>query len=562
VARVAVLGGFTTAPMTDLLRHLLAVEGTACTLLSGQFDNYAAELLEGESAIHAFAPSALILLPSNRHLVCDAKLTDPPERHRAAATQVVRDLLALCHRANRNGATEVVLGNFLPPPYHDPGPYRARTLGSDWNFTRLVNMELGIAAPRFVQVCDVEFLAARRGLLGSRDERGWFESKQIGAPDLIADIAREAARIIVTGRRPPKKVLVMDLDQTLWGGVIGDEGLTGIELGDTSARGEAFKAFQRHLLSLGQRGVLLAVCSKNDEAIAKSVFERHPEMVLRLDHLAAFKANWNPKSDNIREIAAELGLGLDSLVFVDDNPAEIEIVRQFCPAVTGIALGPDPSTYVAQLKESRCFEPHQLTVEDEQRTSSYRAEIDRKELLAGATDMDSYLRSLAMVAQVRELEAIDVPRAAQLINKSNQFNLTTRRRTEGEVEALLGAPGFAAFTVRLADRFGDHGLISVVILASAGEALEVDTWVMSCRVLKRQVEDLVTNQIVRIARARRCRRVVGRYLPTDRNGLVRDLYPDMGFSLGAETPGERAYQLEVERFQERPTHITITRLAS
>jgi FkbH-like protein len=236
---------------------------------------------------------------------------------------------------------------------------------------------------------------------------------------------------------------VLDLDNTLWGGVVADDGLEGIEVGDTSPRGEAFKAFQKYIASLKARGILLAVASKNDHAKAAEVFEKHPEMVLRLGDFVSFQANWEPKSDNIRRMAAELNLGLDSFVFVDDNPAEIEIVRQFAPEVATIELGPDPSEYVAQLQDCRLFEPRNITSEDVERTQQYQSEAQRQALSATITDMDAYLASLAMEGEIGGFAPVDIPRLAQLINKSNQFNLTTRRRTEADLLALARDPDYA-----------------------------------------------------------------------------------------------------------------------
>jgi FkbH-like protein len=352
----------------------------------------------------------------------------------------------------------------------------------------------------------------------------------------------------------------MDLDNTLWGGVVAEEGLDGIELGDTSPRGEAFKAFQKYALSLQQRGVLLAVCSKNDHARAMEPFEQHPEMVLRPQHLVAFKANWEPKSENLRRIAAELNLGLDSFVFVDDNPAEIEIVRQFVPEVTTLLLGPDPAAYVGQLKDGRFFEPKRLTAEDARRTEQYQSEARRQNLLASVTDMAAYLESLEMEARLSSFSALDAPRIAQLIAKSNQFNLTTRRRTEAEVAGLIDMSDHACFSVRLQDRFGDHGLVAVIIGRVEKDTMEIDTWLMSCRVLKRQVEEATLNELAGLARNRGCARLEGLYLPTARNEMVRDFYARLGFTLISENEQCRRFELALEKFQPSPTHIKIIHL--
>jgi FkbH-like protein len=354
---------------------------------------------------------------------------------------------------------------------------------------------------------------------------------------------------------------VLDLDNTLWGGVVADDGLEGIELGDTSPRGEAFKAFQKYIASLKQRGVLLAVCSKNDLARAAEPFEKHPDMVLKMEDFVCFQANWEPKSENLRAMASELNLGLDSLVFVDDNPAEIEIVRQFVPEVTTILLGPNPSDYVAQLADCRLFEPRSITGEDAERTSQYRSAAQRQALEASVTDMAAYLETLQMEAIITEFTPVDVPRLSQLINKSNQFNLTTRRRSEAEVIAVMNAPEEIGFSVRLKDRFGDHGLISIVVGTHAGETLQIDTWLMSCRVLKRGVEAEVLNELVRLAKVLNCQRLLGTFLPTPKNEMVRDFYGQMGFTLTIESEMKREFELRLENFQPIPTKIKIARRA-
>jgi FkbH-like protein len=559
--KVALLGGYSLYPFHELLEHLCEMEGTPCELWLGDYDNYIAEIMDESSGLYAFAPQVVVLVPAGRRCRYDGNLADPRQAQQIAAGKVVNSLLEVVRRLHEGTRAEIILANFMLPARHDLGAYRSRTLGSDWTFRKWVNLELGLNAPACLHICDLEFLANRLGGIQAHDERAWFESKQPGSAALLVDFAREVVRLIGSLRRPPKKVLVLDLDNTLWGGVVAEDGLEGIELGDTSPRGEAFKAFQTYLLSLKPRGVLLAVCSKNDHARAAEVFEKHPEMVLRMEDLVSFKANWEPKSDNIRQMAAELNLGLDSFVFVDDSPAEIEIVRQFAPEVTTILLGPDASGHAAQLQDCRLFEPRNLTIEDAERTGQYRAEVKRKELQSSAADMGSYLESLAMEAAISEFAPVDVPRLAQLINKSNQFNLTTRRRTEAELQALLAEPNYAGFSIRLKDRFVDHGLISIVIGSKRDGTMEIDTWLMSCRVLKRQVEAEALNELARLAANRGCARLAGVYLPTAKNEMVRDFYPGMGFTLTAENEQRREFELALEKFQPVRTGIKITRRA-
>lgn len=559
--RLAILGGYSLYPLHELIEHVCETENFPIEVWKGEYDNYISEIMDDGSELYSFAPQAVFLLPAERRCMYTGRLTDSRELQQAEAQRVVESLLEIARKVNEKTGAEVITTNFRLPPLHDLGAFRSRTLASDWSFRKWVNLELGLAAPSYLTICDWEFLANRIGAVVARDERSWFESKQPCSPALMVELAREAAHLLISLKRAPKKVLVMDLDNTLWGGVVADDGLEGIELGDTSPRGEAFKAFQKYILSLKQRGVLLAVCSKNDHARAAEPFERHPDMVLKMDDIVCFKANWEPKSENIRAMAPELNLGLDSFVFVDDNPAEIEIVRQFVPEVTTILLGPDPSEYVAQLADCRLFEPRSITAEDAERTGQYRSDAQRKALQASVTDMDSYLESLQMEGVLSEFTPVDVPRLSQLINKSNQFNLTTRRRSEAEVIAVMNGPEYAGYSMRLKDRFGDHGLISVVIGKKDGDTMRLDTWLMSCRVLKRQVEEEVLNEIARLAKARGCTRLEGVFLPTPKNEMVRDFYGRMGFTLTSESETKREFELRLENFQPIPTKIKIVRRA-
>jgi FkbH-like protein len=564
--RLAMVGGSSLYPLHELVEQLIGAQSSKgwwqTELFKGEYDNYISEILDPTSDLYAFSPDVILLIPSSQRCVYQGSLTDSPDQQRAAAATAAEDILALARAARERSGAEIILANFLPAPDFDPGPFRVRSLGSDWSYRKLVNIELGISAPSYVHVCDAEFLATRRGAANCYDQRGWFETKQLYASDFAVDIAREVGSIVASLHKSSKKVLALDLDNTLWGGVIGDDGMSGIEIGGTHARGEAFRQFQLAIASLARRGVVLAVCSKNDYKNAAEPFEKHPEMVLRLKDIASFQANWEPKSENLRRIAEELNLGLDSIVFVDDNPAEIEIVNQFVPEIETILLGPDPSTYGSLLLNCRHFEPRSITSDDLQRGEQYQAQAARAQAMSSSsTDMGAYLDSLDMHSVISEFTPVDVPRISQLINKSNQFNVTTRRRTEAEVEALMTDSTKYAFSVRLSDKFGDNGLISVVIVSVEGPIATVDTWLMSCRVLKRQMEDEVVNEIVRLAILRDCTEIVGHYLPTEKNGMVRDLFPRMGFTLVEETPERATWRLETATFTPRPTHIQIDRRA-
>jgi FkbH-like protein len=557
--RMALMGACTFHPWKELLEVRLLGEGVQPLFFDGLFDNYLAEILAPGGILDSGPLDFILLCPAAQRLPKPSLAEADASVGRKMASEAAREVLALCHKAHERTRAEIILLNFPLPGRQDWGAFRNRTLATDWAFRRAVNLELGLAAPAFVQICDREYLEARLGLEKAEDRRGWFESKQPGSPALLASLATEAARLVTGVRRPMKKVLAVDLDNTLWGGVIGDDGLAGIELGDNSPRGEAFKDFQKYVKSLKDRGVLLAVCSKNDEAKALEPFEKHPEMVLKREDFVAFSANWEPKSENLRRMATELQLGLDSFVFADDNPAEIEIVRQFAPEVGRVLLGPDPADYVSQLQDSRFFEPRQITREDARRLEQYHAEAERKKMESHCTNMDSYLASLEMVGEIHPFRPVDLPRVAQLVAKSNQFNLTTRRHSEAELGAIMNHPDTGHFSVRLRDRFGDHGLISVVILRFANGVAEVDTWLMSCRVLKREVEEVVLNEMMRLAQGRGCGEIRGVYLPTSKNALVGELYPQMGFSPYLTNGKDEGicYTLKTAGFSPKKHHIKI-----
>jgi FkbH-like protein len=557
--RVAVIGAYATYPLSELVLHFLMTSRPAVNaeLFLGDFDNYVSEVMETDGALARFKPEVVVILPSVQRCRSTGLLTDPPEVHQARALATAREVLHLASAATKHTGARIVLGNFPLAPGSDPGPFRGRSLGTDWSFRKLVNLSIGAEAPGFVTICDLEYLSARRGVAQAADDGAWFDGKQLGSMEFIVDAAREIAHLVAAPFRTPAKVVVLDLDNTMWGGVIGDDGVDGIILGGTDPVGEAYRAFQQHVRSLKERGFLLAVASKNDHNQAVEPFKTHPEMVIRMDDIASFQANWGPKPDSLRAVAQELGLGLDSFVFIDDNPAEIEHVRQALPEVRCLLLDEDPARRRRQLEDSSFFEVQALTQEDRERSHLYRVATERQLLQSSAPSFEEYLRSLAMIGELSPFRSSDLVRIAQLISRSNQFNLTTVRRGESELAAIMADAAALPFTMRLKDRFGDYGLIAVVIARINGLELVIDTWLMSCRVLKRQVEEAVFNELVRLARERGLTQIRGQYLPTPKNGMVRDLYTQLGFRCVLDQPDRREFLLDVASAGPLTTHITI-----
>jgi FkbH-like protein len=334
--------------------------------------------------------------------------------------------------------------------------------------------------------------------------------------------------------------------------------LQGIVLGQGSAVGEAYVAFQRYAQRLKDRGIILAVCSKNDEANARAPFEEHPEMVLKRNDIACFVANWEDKASNLRYIAKTLNIGIDSLVFADDNPFERNLVRQELPEVAVPELPEDPALYVDCIAGAGYFEGLALSAEDCERANQYLANAEREQLRNSATDMQGYLKTLKMEMHWKPFDELGLQRIVQLINKTNQFNLTTRRYDEAEVRSLMKDRRVLTWQVRLKDRFGDNGIIALLIgKLSSDNDLEMDTWLMSCRVLGRQVEEACLNLVADGARSLGAGRVAGEYRPTPKNGMVSDFYPRMGFIQGESTAESTRWALEVDAFTPRRCEIAV-----
>ena len=399
----------------------------------------------------------------------------------------------------------------------------------------------------------------RDGLAAWHDEALWHRAKQDVVPLAAPMYGDLVGRLLAARQGRSHKCLVLDLDNTVWGGVIGDDGLEGIVLGHGNAQGEAFLAIQDYAREQSRRGVILAVCSKNDEANALEVFEHHPEMLLKRSDIASFVVNWQDKPTNLRMIADELNIGLDALVFVDDNPFERDLVRRELPVVAVPELPEEPSLWPQCIADAGYFEGVAVTDEDRARTRLYQGNLARETLKVSATDLPSYLRGLEMKLLWRHFDATGLQRVVQLINKTNQFNLTTRRHTEADVRALMEDRRAFGLQLRLIDRFGDNGIIGIVVgKLEAHDEVLLDTWLMSCRVLGRQVEEATLNLVAAQAQRFGAKRLVGDYLPTKKNAMVKEHYARLGFeTVKQSTDGSSRSILDLNTFVPFQTFIQI-----
>ena len=559
--RLALLGSATL----DHLGPAIRVAGLRRQLLinvhTGGYGQYRQELLEPAAALASFSPQVVLLSLTARDLIRGIPVTATAAEVETGLDHAVGQLAVLWGKARGLGAS-VIQQTLLETAEPLFGSLDRQVPGSPGRLVALLNDRLSAAAAREgVALVDVARASARDGLDAWYDAARWLQAKIEIAPSAAMAFGELVARVLAAQRGLSRKCLVLDLDNTLWGGVIGDDGIEGIVLGEGSAAGEAHLALQRYAKLLGQRGVILAVCSKNDPRIAESVFHEHPEMLLKRSDIAAFVANWEDKAENLRRIASQLNIGLDSLVFVDDNPAERARIRQSLPMVAVPELPADAGGYVRRLAEAGYFEAVAFTSEDVQRGEQYAANASREALLQSSQSMDDYLQALAMEVRFGPVTAVDLARVTQLINKTNQFNPTTRRYSAEEVAAICADDRGFTLQLRLTDRFGDNGLVSAALLrpdAGDPDALEVDTWVMSCRVFGRQLESEAMNLMVETARSRGVRRLRAAYLPTPKNGVVSQLYQDLGFTREGDgmEGGATRWVLPLADYVTRPTHIT------
>ncbi len=417
---------------------------------------------------------------------------------------------------------------------------------------RKLNYLLCEAAAEFknVNIIDVDGIKNTLGEERFHNTKMYYYAKLAFSLEAICHISARALDFIGALNGKMIKCVVLDLDNTLWGGVIGDDGLNGIELGEVG-NGPIFVAFQKWLLQLKSRGIILAVCSKNNDDVAREVFLKHPDMVLGLDDISMFVANWDDKATNIKRIQETLNIGMDSILFIDDNPFERDSVKSFHPQINVPNLPDDPALYLAYLVSLNLFDTFSVSDEDQNRTDLYLAQSKRVEYQKQFNNYGEYLRSLEMSADIEEFSDFYVSRISQLTQRSNQFNLRTVRYSEDEITQIKGDNNYITRYFALKDKFGDHGLVSVLILKKQGDALFIDTWLMSCRVLNRSVEELCINEINRIAKSLEVGVVIGEYLPTSKNGMVKDIYGKLGFSKAVDG----TFVMDVENFYDRTTYV-------
>ncbi len=549
--KVAVLGDTATQFLIQALRGTGYEEGFDLQIWEADFNQIERQVFDPSSELYELKPELIIVFHSTHKLLGKYNKLKP-EAYSSLTNSQIELIENVCNTLNANLNTKIIYYNY--PEIEDAvfGNYANKVESSFLFQLRKLNYELMLLAtrqPNFY-ITDIAAVQNQVGKSAFFQPSIYINTEMVLSIDVLPDVAARTVAVIAALNGKFKKCVILDLDNTTWGGIIGDDGLENIQLG-TLGIGKAFTEFQYWIKKLKNRGIILAVCSKNTEAVAKEPFEKHPDMVLRLDDIAVFIANWENKADNIRQIQSILNIGFDSMVFLDDNPFERNMVRENIPGITVPELPEDPADYLEYLYPLNLFETTTFSNEDAERTKQYQVEAQRTVLQKNFTNEDDFLQSLNMLSLVEPFNKFNTPRVAQLSQRSNQFNLRTVRYTEADIEMLAASKDFFTFTFDLADKFGNNGLIAVIILKKENDTtLFIDTWFMSCRVLKRGMENFTLNTIADFAKQNGFTHLKGEYIPTAKNEMVKDHYQKLGF-----TEKENFWYLDAAAYENKKCYI-------
>lgn len=551
--KLAVLGDFATQHLCVALRGVAAKEGISLSVYESAYDQIDLQLFNSASDLYKFEPDEIFLA------MCSDKLYSeyckyPIGEKGQFAEKIAEKIFAYWEAGKKNSRAMILQSTFVEFDDRVFGNYGSKTELSFIFQLRKLNYLLMLKASeeKNVGIIDFQYVASQLSAEEMHDTKLYCMAKLPYTLNALPMVAQQVISVIKARMGWIKKCIILDLDNTLWGGVVGDDGSTGIKIGELGT-GQAFTYFQCWLKQLKERGILLAVCSKNEEATAKEPFISNPDMVLHLEDISLFVANWQNKAQNIIEMQKTLNIGMDTIVFIDDNPFERETVRQLVPFITVPEMPEDPAEYVNYLESLNLFETVSFSDEDTHRTDQYRSEINRVQAQTLFSTFEEYLISLNMKATAKPFDTFHIPRIAQLSQRSNQFNLRTVRYSEEDIARIVNSGEYITRYFAMEDKFGDSGLISAVIFHKMDkETLFIDTWFMSCRVLKRGMEEFIINKMVEVAREAGYRKLVGEYIPTAKNAMVSEIYPNMGFE---STERENTYILTIADF--KPLHTNI-----
>ena len=547
---LAIIRNFTIEPVLPVIKGELVLAGFFPDLYVGDFDTIAADTFNSESALYHHHPDLIIIMQWLETLspsLSSGFLTLSPDQKETEIDRIVQGVVEIIRTLRKKTSVPILINNFPLPNLPtlgilDPQSEQYQT----YSLIRL-NMNLLNALKQFADIYWINFfgLFSRIGYEQAMDERYWQIARAPLSQSLLVPLGKEYGKFVKALRSKVKKCLVLDCDNTLWGGIIGEDGMSGIALGD-SHPGSSYMACQKEILNLYHRGVILALCSRNNEDDVLEVLRNHPEMVLQEKHFATWQINWDDKTTNLKRIAQDLNIGIDSLVFVDDNAFECEMVKQQLPQVTTLHLKGDAFFFRRLLSEPGYFDSLIFSSEDRKRTEMYASDRQRKQLVKSTASLEDYFMNLKLEAEIGIPGNNEIARVAQLTQKTNQFNLTTRRYSEGKIRVLTEAPTSEVYYLKLSDRISDLGLIGVAILRFFKKSTEIDTFLLSCRALGRHAESVLLNFIINQSIEKGANRIVGKYLPTKKNSQVTDFYLKQGFIFLKECSNETESVFELQ----------------
>lgn len=558
--RIAVLGGSTTNEVVDQIELFLLQYGIEGIFYQSEYGQYWQDAMFDNQELTQFHPEVIYIHTNWRNITAFPSVEDSKEAIEEMLEAEYQRFESMWVELDRKYHCPIIQNNFDRSNYRLMGNRDIWDVHGRSNYISRLNQRFYAyaASKENFYINDLDFISADYGLSQWSSAVHWYMYKYAMNIDAIPYVANSVATLVKSLYGKNKKAIVLDLDNTLWGGVVGDDGVEGIAIGPEVPYGQVYAEFQSYCKALKQIGVVLAVDSKNDEANALAGLN-HPSGVLRPDDFVCIKANWEPKDRNIQTIAAELTLGVDSFVFVDDNPAEREIVSHNIPGIA-VPNVDKVEDFISAIDHSGYFEVTTLSADDIRKTEMYHAKAQAAQAIAGFSDYGEYLDSLQMKALICRFEPMYVQRIAQLTNKSNQFNLTTLRCTEDDIRAMSENTHFICLYGKLRDKFADNGLVTVIAGEQIEKCLHMRLWLMSCRVLKRGLEDAMMNTLVEEAKGRGIEKIAGYYYPTAKNSMVKDFYHLMGFekkSIG--TDGNITWELDVQTYQPKQLHMEITR---
>ncbi len=554
--KIAVLSGSTIGEIKNILELFLLNYGIKPEFKVGGYNRYYEELMFDDGSLKEFAPDFIYIHTSNKNIENLPVPQDSEEAVKDKLTKEFEKFKAVCEKALSFGAV-VIVNNFEMPFYRMYGSKDAVAAQGVVNFTNKLNVMIAdyIASKENIYLNDINYLSGLIGLDNWFSLENWYLYKYALAVDKIPDLAFGIAKIIKSALGKNKKSVVLDLDNTLWGGVIGDDGVEGIAIGNEQPAGMSYTEFQSYLKRLTGLGIMLNVCSKNEEKIAKQGFTDRKEAPLSVDDFICFKANWEPKHMNIAAIAKEINIGEDSLVFIDDNPAEREIVRKSLPTVTVPEVS-CPEDYIKAIDRAGYFEITSFTKDDAKRNEMYKQNAQRAAAESAFTDYNDYLLSLEMTGEIGPFSTAHCERITQLINKTNQFNFTTRRYAQSEVEEIIAdRTNYISAYAKLIDKFGDNGITTCLIASVEGTNANIDLWVMSCRVFKRHLEYAVFDYLIAKCKEMGVKTITASYLPTAKNVIIKDFYESIGFDVTLDSESEKRYILNIPEEYENKNKV-------